>query len=328
MIYKSYTVEQNFSILENNITLFYGENIGLIQEFKEKIVINNRNDLLLRLNQEQILKDPNHFYNEINNTSLFNSKKIFIIENSSDKILDVIKDIILKIKENKIFIFAGVLEKKSKLRIFFEKNESTNIIPCYQDNDITIKKIILNKLKGYSGLNTTMINNIADNCSSDRSKLNGEIEKIKALFNNKIIEHEKLIKLMNLREDDDFNIVKDNAVLGSKLNTNKLLNSVYIDAEKTPYYLATINQRFYKIKEAIENSKNIETAVNNLRPQIFWKDKPILIKQCKLWDVRKIDIALDKTYAVELMVKSKSDLDKTIIFKKLIVDICNLANAA
>jgi len=31
---------------------------------------------------------------------------------------------------------------------------------------------------------------------------------------------------------------------------------------------------------------------------------------------------------VELMVKSKSDLDKTIIFKKLIVDICNLANAA
>ena len=61
MIYKSYTVEENFSILENNITLFYGENIGLIQEFKEKIVINNRNDLLLRFNQEQILKDPNHF---------------------------------------------------------------------------------------------------------------------------------------------------------------------------------------------------------------------------------------------------------------------------
>ena len=287
MIYKSYTVEENFSILENNITLFYGENIGLIQEFKEKIVINNRNDLLLRFNQEQILKDPNHFYNEINNTSLFNSKKIFIIDNSSDKILDIIKDIILKLKKIK-FLFLRGFRKKIKIKNFFEKNEFTNIIPCYQDNDITIKKIILNKLKGYSGLNTTMINNIADNCSNDRSKLNGEIEKIKALFNNKIIEHEKLIKLMNLREDDDFNIMKDNAVLGSKLNTNKLLNSVYIDAEKTPYYLATINQRFYNIKESKENSKNIETAVNNLRPQIFWKDKPILIKQCKLRD--KLDL--------------------------------------
>ena len=37
MIYKSYIVEENFKILKNDFALFYGENLGLIQDFKEEI---------------------------------------------------------------------------------------------------------------------------------------------------------------------------------------------------------------------------------------------------------------------------------------------------
>mgnify|MGYP005994909659 FL=1 len=40
MIYKSYLVEKDFKLLKSNLILFYGENIGLIQEFKKK---NNKN---------------------------------------------------------------------------------------------------------------------------------------------------------------------------------------------------------------------------------------------------------------------------------------------
>ena len=61
MIYKSYIVEENFDILKNNITLFYGENDGLFQEFKkksQKII----NDLLIKIDQEQILKDTTYIY--------------------------------------------------------------------------------------------------------------------------------------------------------------------------------------------------------------------------------------------------------------------------
>ena len=35
MIYKSYIVEDNINILKNNFTLFYGENLGLIDDFKK-----------------------------------------------------------------------------------------------------------------------------------------------------------------------------------------------------------------------------------------------------------------------------------------------------
>ena len=36
MIYKSYLLEENFNLQKNNLALFYGENLGLINDFKEK----------------------------------------------------------------------------------------------------------------------------------------------------------------------------------------------------------------------------------------------------------------------------------------------------
>ena len=36
MIHKSYLIEQNLSLLKNNFVLFYGENLGLINEFRNK----------------------------------------------------------------------------------------------------------------------------------------------------------------------------------------------------------------------------------------------------------------------------------------------------
>ena len=37
MIYKSYLVENNFSVFKEKLTLFYGENLGLKNDFKKII---------------------------------------------------------------------------------------------------------------------------------------------------------------------------------------------------------------------------------------------------------------------------------------------------
>ena len=38
MIYKSYLVEQNIGILKNKLTLIYGENLGLQNDLKKKLL--------------------------------------------------------------------------------------------------------------------------------------------------------------------------------------------------------------------------------------------------------------------------------------------------
>ena len=197
MIFKSYLLEENLNSLKNNISLFYGENLGLIDLFKYKIKLKYKKNELLKFDQQEILNDENKFFNELNNISLFQEKKIFFIQNVNDQILKILDEIVTNNNDNKIYLFSGILEKKSKLRIFFEQEESTNIIPCYQDNDLGIKKIIQTNLKNYSNLTPNIVNIILENCGCDRIKLYNEINKIKSYFVEKRIDYEDLLKLLN-----------------------------------------------------------------------------------------------------------------------------------
>ena len=329
MQYKSYLIEHNIGDLKENLVLFYGENIGLIDDFKSSIKKFYKDQFeIINFTQEDILKNNNLLAKEVMNSSLFDKKKILFIQQSDDKLLKHFEELKSELNENKIYIFSSTLDKKSKLRNFFEKNSEVGIVPCYQDNEQSIKKIIFEKLKGYEGMSAININMIIENSGLERSKLNNELEKIKLFFNNKIIETEKLEILLNIKINEDFNNLKDHALLGNKLKTNKLLSETIIDDEKMLFYLNSLNQRLNKIKEVRQSSStNIELSVNSLKPPIFWKDKPNFIDQTKKWTNKKIIEILDLTYKLEVQIKSNSIANKKILLKKLMIDVCELANS-
>ena len=329
MIYKSFLVENNINVIKNKLILFYGENLGLISEFKRKIKdLHTQNDII-RYTQDEILKNEASFLSELKNTSLFENQKIFFIYNVSDKISKLIERILPDIGENKIYLFSEILEKKSKLRNFFEKEKLADLIPCYADNEVSIKKLISNDLNGFSGITPQVLNTICKSCNNDRMKLYNELSKIKSYFSDKKINDNHLHELLNLSENEDFNYIKDNALNGNKKETNELLCSTIIDSEKITLYISTINKRLEKLRAISElNTNNIEKAINELKPSIFWKDKPNFLHQAKLWNLKKIRKALEKTYEVELKMKSNSNLSNKIIIKRLLVEICNLATAA
>ena len=328
MIYKSYLVESNIDMLQNKIALFYGENIGLLDDFKS-LIINKKKGEIIKFIQDDILQKPIHFENEITNISLFDQNKIFLISDVSDKILNIIQEIKIENNDVRIFLFAKVLEKKSKLRSHFEKSSNLDIIACYQDNELSLKNIIIKKLKNFKGVTQDVIKTIIDNCSNDRAKLNNELCKIRIFFDKKNINLEQLEELLNLKQDDDFNSLKNSALCGQKKKTNEILSTSLIDLDKSIFYLTTLNQRLIRLKELTEKDKNrLESAVNEIKPPIFWKERPFFLNQAKLWNARKINKALDKIYHTEIKFKTNSNVNKSVILKNLIVDICNLANAA
>lgn len=328
MIYKSYLIEQNFLINEN-LTLFYGENLGLKNFFQKKIKEHNKDNEIIIYNQEDILKDENQIYNEILNRSLFNVKKVFLVNGVSDKIIDQIQKIEQIIDDRKIYFFSEVLEKKSKLRNYFEKSANTAIIPCYSDNEITIKKIIQERLSGFKNLNNQTINLILNSCGLDRVKINNEIQKIITCFANKEIDQNKLETLLNIRENEDFNALKDQALIGNKISTNKFMSNTIIEPEKNVMYLNIINQRLNKLLEIDKIKKNgrTEDAVGSIKPPIFWKDKATIILQAQKWNKAKINSVLKDTFNLEIIFKSNSKINQTLLVKKLLIDICNLANS-
>ena len=182
MIYKSYIVENNLNIINTNFSLFYGENLGLQNEIKEKIKIKNKKSFIINIDQDNLILNQDEFFSEILNASLFDEKKIYFINQGSDKILNIIKHIEPNIDNQEIYIFSKTLDKKSKLREYFEKSKNCSAIACYPDNEITLKKIILERLKEFEGLSAQNLNLIIDNCNYDRAKLNNELKKIISFF--------------------------------------------------------------------------------------------------------------------------------------------------
>lgn len=329
MIFKSYLVENNIKILDKKLVLFYGENIGLKNDFKNNLLKVFKNDEIIRLNQEEIIKNKNKLFNEINNISLFEKKKTFLIENVNDKILEILIELdTTGITDNKIYLFSDILDKRSKLRAFFEKSKKYGVVACYPDNEINIRKIIQEKLKEFKGLNQQTINLIVENCNLDRVKLNNEIEKIKACFQNKMLEEEKLINLLDARINSDFDKLKNAAFTGDLEKTNKLLSDTIMEDEKNVFYLNSINQTLNRLIQVCDkNVGDIEIAINQLRPPIFWKDKPIFKDQAKIWRKEKIKKMLDETHKLEISIKSNALVKKNILLKKIIVDLCFAANS-
>ena len=329
MILKSYIVEQDINKIDKSISLFYGENLGLINDFKKLIIESNKNTTIIRLNEEEVLKKDVILFREISNSSLFEEKKAIFIDQVSDKILNQIIEIENISTDIKIYLFAGVLEKKSKLRNYFEKSKNFCVIACYEDNAITLKNIIQKRLKDFKGINMQNINLILENSNYSRAKLNNELDKINDFFHDKVLSVEKLEDLLNLKTNDDFNKLKDAAFMGEKKNTNRLLSDTILEEDQNFFYLNSINQRLGKLLEINKSSaENLEMAVNNLKPPIFWKDKQNVINQAKKWNKNKIKSIMKKTYDIEIKIKSNSIINKKLLIKKLLVDLCSLANAS
>ena len=328
MIFKTYLIEKNIDQINKNFFLFYGENIGLKKELKSKIKNKFKNAEIISYDQSEILQNNQVLFRELENLSLFEKEKIFFIENTNDKILSLIRDIVDKFNSTRVILFADILEKKSKLRIFFEKDHSCGIAACYPDNEITIKRIIQERLADLSGLNTSIINLIADKCNLDRAKVQNEITKIETFFQNKKIDIDKLENLLDLKTNENFDLLKNEAFKGEKAKTNKLLSETIFEDEKNVLYLNLLNQRLHKLCEIKQDkNKNLEIAINNLKPPIFWKEKDAFIQQAKKWDIIKLRKVLEKTYSVEKEIKSNSVVNKKVLMKNLIVEICCLANS-
>jgi len=118
-----------------DIYLLYGENIDLINEVINTDIKTKFSKNLYNYQEAEILSDSDTFKINLFNKSFFESEKLIIINHVSDKILNLIKDILEKKSYDfKIVLKAGILEKKSKLRRYFEKNNNLIIVPFYEDN--------------------------------------------------------------------------------------------------------------------------------------------------------------------------------------------------
>ena len=327
MILKSYEVENNIgSAFKFKFILIYGENIGLKEVLKKKLINFNKETEIVNIFQEDISRNKSIITDEAKNISLFAKEKIIIINQADDKVVSEM-EYLLETKENvKIILISDLLDKKSKLRSLFEKKTNLATIPCYNDTDITLRRLIQNELKEYKNLNSNAVNMILNYSNLNRKTILNDIDKIKSFYDNKIISEESLEKLLNTDKNEIFESIRDAALLGNKEKLNYLLKDFTFASEDTYLYLNMINSRLIKLLDIHNINKdynNLEVSINKSKPPIFWKDKNIILELLKKWDKKRVIEAVAYLGKIEKTIKNSNTINSLTIVKNSITNICS-----
>ena len=330
MIIKNYQFNINNQITKKyKALLFYGVNEGVKKEYIDKIKEDNENAEIYNFFEEEIIKNNQLFYENIFNKSLFEENKIVFLHEATDKIFSIVDECLNKLDQNiKLYIIANNLDKRSKLRKLFEDSKNEGIIPLYEDDERTLLNYLKKELDEFKGLTNEICNLIISNSKLDRRLVQNEITKIKAFFNDKIIKKESLQILLNLKKESDFDEIRDSAITGEKLKLNNLLSSSNLDKEDLFFFLNSLMFKLKKIKDLLGNKlESIETIIDNAKPPIFWKEKPILKKQLYVWSKKNIDKITEALNETEILAKKNSQIDNSIILNNLLVNICKEASS-
>ena len=322
MIIKSYEINK-INLKKNNVYLLYGENEG----FKNKIIDDTFKKFsknIYKYDEKEILNNKENFFNKILSKSFFETEKLIIILRSTDKIVNIIEEIIEKnIEDTKIILLANILEKKSKLRMLFEKNKNIVCVPFYADNFQTLNNIANTYFREKKiPISQETINILVARSRGDRLNLNNEIIKIENFTKSKkIINVDDILKLTNLAENYSVNELVDSCLAKNSKKTINILNENNYSTEDCILIIKTFlikAKRLNKLKSQTKENENIDQLITSFKPPIFWKDKEIIKEQVKNWTLKKVENLIYKINEIELLIKKNSSNSINILFDFII----------
>ncbi len=320
MILKFFEINKiNLNI--NKIILFYGKNEGLKKESINLVLKNLKETSTYE--EREILDNSKTFLENISSKSLFEKEKTIIIQRATDKIMNILEEISLRNLDDIIIINANNLEKKSKLRSFFEKSKKHVCVAFYEDNQQTLLKLGINFFqKKNISISQSNINLIVNKSNGDRENLYNELKKIEQFSQGrKKITTDNLVKLINLSENYSISELVDNCLVQNEKKTIGILNENNFSNEDCILIARTFlnkAKKILKLSSEFEKNKNIDLTIASAKPPIFWKEKEITKEQIFKWKPNKIKELIYKISEIELHIKKNVSSSINLITNFLI----------
>lgn len=310
---------KKFNKKSYNLILLHGKNEGLQKEVLSENFISNFDGIVNKYDESDFIYNFETILSEILNKSLFDDSKIIIVSRVSDKILKNIEKIIEKnLVDVKIILKSGILEKKSKLRNFFEKSKILISVPFYDDNLQTLANLANEFLRKHKiKISRESLNLLVNRSSGSRDHLKLELEKILYYsLSEKNIDFEIIQKLSNLAESHNVSELADNYLAKNQKNVARILNENNYSNEDCILIIRTIlnkSKRLLNIVDSYENNKNLDEVISNVRPPIFWKDKDMVKKQATIWKLDDLKKNIYKINEIEAILKTNSQNSLNLI---------------
>ena len=311
MIIKSFE-EKKINLNNQKIHLLYGENQGHINDFVDQIFKKKFHDSTYYYEESEIITDESVIYNQLQTKSFFDDNKLIIIRRVTDKVAKLIEKILEKnVSDVNFVLTSNILEKKSKLRTLFEKNNKLVCIPFYQDKEQSLINIITNFSKEKKiNFSRRTINLLIKRAMNDRQNLKNELFKIEAYsINKKTVNEDEILKLTNHSENYDVSTLVDYCLLKNEKKILEILNENIFSIDECIKILRIFlakSKRLLLLSLSVKEYKNIQKAIEAHKPPIFWKDKEILKKQLEIWPINNIKSLINRINNTELLIKKNS----------------------
>jgi DNA polymerase-3 subunit delta len=308
MIIKYFELKKK-KLNENKFFLLYGNNKGLIDETIQETLKPILPKNIFAYEEAEILKNIENFKENLINKSFFENEKLIIIKRVSDKFFKVIEVVIREnIDELSIILIADNLDKRSKIRSFFEKETNTVCIPFYEDNNQTLSLLAQRIMRDKNiSISQQLINIIVERAKGDRINLKNELQKIENFSRNKKnISIDDVLKITNLSENYDISELIDSCLSKNKKKLIRILNENNFNTEDCILILRTFLSKLKRLIELhleINDKKNIDVVISSYKPPIFWKEKDVVKQQIKTIKFDEAKSLMVKGNQIELLMK-------------------------
>ena len=311
MIIKNFEIDK-LNNSDSNLHLIYGVNEGIKQDLVNNIYLKKFKGEVLKYDEHEVLNNIDEFVSNLLTKSLFDNKKIIIISRATDKLCTLINDLLdREIIETKIIFKSSGLEKKSKLRNLFEKEDQLICTPVYEDDMRALNLLIQDFLNENNfSLSQEIKNILIERSKGDRINLKNELSKLENLSLSKSkLSLEDINKLSNLAENYSVFELSDSYLTKNTKKISNILNENNYSSEDCILIIRTIlnkSKRLLKIRGEIDNNINIDQVISSFRPPIFWKEKDIVKKQAQSWSTNEVKEMIFRINDLEALVKKNT----------------------
>jgi len=295
--------------------LIYGPDGGLVEERSKRLIsqlIKNPNDPFLfgEISIEAVKADNGLLADEASQPPLTGENRVIRVDRADDSALDSIKAILEGPKpHNFLILTAGNLTTSSKLRKQAEEAENAIAIACYSDTQETVEALISQILSANDlRIAADAKHYLMQHLGSDRGVSRAEIEKL-ALYKSGqgLVTLEDVTTLIGDTAALTLEKVAETALDGLSDQCDDAYQRALSGGIAPIAIIRIVLSRLEKLhKAALKKQQGYSNAdaISQLRPPVFWKDKPSFERQLSRWTPALLEAAIKLMLDAEVECKS------------------------
>lgn len=319
------------------LALIYGPDEGQVRDKARNLVKQvaggDENDpfLVTALTKEEQAEDPTRLIDEAAAIPMMGGRKIVWLRGFPDSAAKALADWLDDPKGDALIVAeAHELTPRNAMRKLAEGHDRAASIACYADDQGALDEIITITLK-QAGLNISpdALHFLTARLGADRALTKSELEKL-VLYKGDDKGEVTLDDVEAVSVDAaalTLDLAVDAALTG---NTGKLdteINRCFAEAiNEIAIIRATQNEltKLISVQDAVAQGSNVDQAIKQLRPPLFFKRQPAFKQMLRLWPQKRLIMAQQIMLEAERNCKTTGMPSQAVCHRALL----RLANAA